>query len=123
MLTNLYLQSRKVSTLSDIFYGWNTNAGSETYRRRSTYINDLEIRQKNLIDYIENELENNEISKDIISKYKYVLCCINALQILDNVCLLNEGFSSRMKKIRENESISYYTVKERFCIASKRICT
>ena len=119
MLIKLYLRSRKVSTLSDIFYGWNTNASSETYRRRNTYINDLEIRQKSLIDYVERELKNNGVSKDIISKYKYILCCINALQILDNVCLLNEGFSFRMKKIRENESISYIQSRKGFVLPQK----
>ena len=119
MLINLYLRVQKVSTLSDIFYGWNTNTSSETYRRRNTYINDLEIRQKNLMNYVVKKLEDNGISDDIIQKYKYVLCCANALQLLDNICLLNGNFASKMKKIRENESISYIQLKKGVVLPQK----
>lgn len=114
MLINLYLTAQKVSTLSDIFYYWNTNIHSETYRRRGRYIDNLEGKQKNLMDYVEKELENNGIGKDIIKKYRYVLCCINALQILDNTYLSEESLISKIKKLHENKSIVYLQTTRHF---------
>lgn len=119
MLINLYLRAKKVSTVSGIFYGWNTNINSETYRRRGRYIDNLEEKQKNLMDYAKKELENNGIGKDIIKKYQYVLCCINALRILDNAYLSKESLISKMKKLHENESIVYIQSTRHFVLPQK----
>lgn len=119
MLMNLYLTAQKVSTLSDIFYYWNTNINSETYQRRGRYIDNLERKQKNLMNYVEKELENNGIGKDIIKKYRYVLCCGNALQILDNTYLSEESLASKMKKLHDNKSIIYLQSTRHFVLPQK----
>lgn len=119
MLINLYLRARKVSALSDIFYYWNTNVNSETYKRRVRYIDNLERKQKNLRDYIKKELENNGIEKDIVKKYKYVLCCINALQLLDNTYLSEEKLVSGIKKLQENKSVVYIQSTRHFVLPQK----
>ena len=99
MLIKLYLNAEKVSTLSGTFYDWITNISSETYRRRDRWIEGLEEKQKKRTDYVKKELEDNGIAKEIIEQYRYVLCCGNVLQLLDNLCLSTEKFCIKMKKL------------------------
>lgn len=114
MLIKLYLNAEKVSTLSGIFYDWNTNASSETYRRRGRWIEGLEKKQKKRMDYVNTELEENRIAKEIREQYRYVLCCANVLQLLDNLCLSTQKLGAKMKKLRENESVLYIQSEKNF---------
>jgi len=119
MLTQVYLHAGKVSTLSGIFYNWNTNVYSETYQRRGRWVDRLEERQKKRVNYVKRELEDNGIAKDIINKYEYVLCCANVLQLLDNLCLSEEKLRIKIERLRDNESVSFIQPEKNFVLPGK----
>lgn len=104
MLLQLLLQADKISTLSDILYYWNTNVHSETYRSASRYLPDLEARQQNLINFVTESLSRNGVSPEIISQYRYVQQCRNALLQLDNATA--QSSHNLMRKVRELRSCS-----------------
>lgn len=105
MLTLLLLKADKISTLSHIFYYWNTNVDSETFHFRGRYINDLEHRQMLFTDYMENLLIDHAVPTDIIRKYVYTLHCRNALEVLDNTALSHEKYAAKMRRLHHNQSI------------------
>ncbi len=115
MLLQLFLCAKKVSTLSDILYYWNTNPKSETYRSAVRYRSDLEARQHHLTNYVVKQLTDHGISRNIIEEYTYVQQCRNALQQLDNLAALpwkNQiqrfvVFRTDIKNLRTCDSISY----------------
>lgn len=121
MLLQLFLYAEKISTLSDIFYFWNTNTKSETYRSAGRYLPDLEARQRLLISYVLKLLADHGISRYIIEEYKYVQQCRNALQQLDNLAASQNHRNSRqivmrarfaslrgnMRNLRNCDSITY----------------
>ncbi|MBD5503514.1 MAG: glycosyltransferase family 2 protein [Lachnospiraceae bacterium] len=108
MLLQLFLQADRISTLSDILYYWTTNIHSEMHRSIGRYLNDLESRQHNLINYVTKALAENGVSSEIISQYIYVQQCRNALLQLDNLAALNGHKSIRkIKELRGCDSIIY----------------
>ena len=117
MLLQLLLKADRISTLSDIFYYWNTNTHSESHHSAVRYIPDLESKQQNLIDYITGSLTDHEVSPEVIAQYIYVQHCRNALLQLDNMAALNDcKFHRKMKDLRICSCIRYvqsssYTVK------------
>lgn len=108
MLLQLFLQADRISTLSDILYYWATNMHSEMHRSIGRYLNDLESRQRNLINYVTKFLAENSVSSEIISQYIYVQQCRNALLQLDNLVALNGHKTIRkIKELRSRDSILY----------------
>jgi glycosyltransferase involved in cell wall biosynthesis len=107
MLIQLFLNSERISTVSDILYFWNTNLKSETYRCRKKHVEDLELRQQKLIGYIKGQLENGKISDEIINKYTYVAECRNALLLLDNLSTAGESLKSKLNKIMKSKSVRH----------------
>lgn len=85
MLLQLFLCAKKISTLSDILYYWNTNPKSETHHSAERYRQNLDTRQHNLMSYVLKLLTDHGISQNIIEEYTYVQQCRNALQQLDNL--------------------------------------
>lgn len=107
MLIQLFLNAERISTLSDILYDWNTNVKSETFRCRQRYIEDLEQRQQNLMNYIQKQLEMKDIDDIIIRKHRYTLSCRNVLLLLDNFTVSEEKLGAKLKKINRSESVCY----------------
>lgn len=115
MLLQLFLCAKKISTLSDILYYWNTNPKSETHSSTEKYRADLEERQRRLMSYVQNQLADHGISEDIIEEYTYVQQCRNALLQLDNLAALSGqkqshdsgSFRVNIKNLLRCDSISY----------------
>ncbi len=108
MLLQLLLQTDQISTLSDILYYWNTNTQSELHRSSGRYLNDLEARQQNFMNYVVNLLSESDIAPEIIEQYTYVHQCRSALLQLDNLAALKDRKTvRRIKELRNCNSISY----------------
>lgn len=108
MLLQLLLHADRISTLSDIFYYWNTNSESEIHSSTKRYLPDLDARQRRLTDYEITLLTDHGVSQDVIKEYTYVRQCRNALLQLDNLAASQNRLSLRsIKKLRCCESISY----------------
>ncbi|MDE7179341.1 MAG: glycosyltransferase [Lachnospiraceae bacterium] len=108
LLLQLFLQADRISTLSDILYYWTTNMDSEMHRSVGRYLNDLESRQRSLINYVTKVLAENNVSSEIISQYIYVQQCRNALLQLDNLAALKRHKTiRRIKELRNCDSILY----------------
>ena len=107
MLLQLFLYAKRICTLSDILYYWNTNIKSETYQSAGTYRPDLEARQRRLMAYVLKLLADHGISQNIIEEYKYVQQCRNALQQLDNLAASRDHKTIRkIRNLHYCESIS-----------------
>lgn len=108
MLLQLFSHAARISTLSDIYYYWNTNPNSEIHNSAKRYVKDLEVKQQRLTNYVANLLTDHGISQNIIEEYIYVQQCRNALQQLDNLAASQDRLSLRsIKKLHSCSSISY----------------
>ncbi|HBV84889.1 MAG TPA: hypothetical protein DEB74_19240 [Lachnospiraceae bacterium] len=106
MLLQIFLKVQKVSTLSDILYYWNTNFQSEMHRCNRSYISDLSERQQRLLNFVTFQLEENNVNKEIIEKYKYVQHCRNVLLVLDNFATLrNRKLRYKIGELQNNPSV------------------
>lgn len=108
MLLQLLLLADRISTSSDILYCWNTNTQSELHRSSGRYLNNLELKQQNFMEYVLNLLSENGIAPEIIQQYIYVQQCRNALLQLDNLAAKNGRKTIRIiKDLCICNSISY----------------
>lgn len=106
MLIRLLLKAKRVSTLSDFLYYWNTNMGSETYKSR--YIVDLALKQKELLKYLDGVLRENGVEDKVLKDYFYVMHSRNVLQLLDNLLVKKvENFFEKITEMRSNKSVRF----------------
>lgn len=102
--------ANKVCTIKEGLYYWRVNTSSESYNWK--YIDNIDVKLKDLDDFIENKLLNAGIKLDIVHEYRRAKVCINTVKIFENEASPQNSKSWKNKYLYLREYLNAIYVKE-----------